>query len=519
MSTSHRSAIPRTRGLGAISGTVDRASPFESRGRFLRLGSFAAYNLRMNEALENREQAAREKRDVALRSLAAAILLTVLKLVVGFMTNSLGILSEAAHSGLDLVATGMTLWAVRISSRPADGSHTYGHGKFENLSALGQTGLLLVTCAWIIFEGGKRLLGDEVEVDANVWAFLVVLVSMAVDFSRARALSRAARKYHSQALEADALHFSTDIWSSAVVLFGLATVALGNRFGLPWLVKADAVAALVVAGIVIGISLRLGKKSIDDLLDSVPRQLREEVAAAAASVPNVASVRQVRVRRSGPEVFADVVLEVDRSTTFERSHEIADEAEAAVRRVAPGADVVVHLEPVAAPSEDLLTTVRRVAAQHGLSVHGIRIYEREGHRSIECHLEVDDSLRLDEAHRQATAFEQDLRSKLPDLAEVVSHIEPAGETTATIPTQRVSEAAVCAAIREYFAASGMAIEPHDVKVQSTGCELAISFHCPMPPDTAITYAHQLTERLEGHLRARLDGVGRVVIHVEPEEKE
>jgi len=472
----------------------------------------------MNDAPSNRDQAAREKRNVALSSLAAAVLLTVLKLVVGLMTNSLGILSEAAHSALDLVAAGMTLWAVRISSRPADGSHTYGHGKFENLSALGETALLLVTCAWIVYEGVKRLVvGGAVEIDANLWAFLVVVISMGVDFSRARALSRAARKHRSQALEADALHFSTDIWSSAVVLLGLAAVAAGNRFGMPWLVKADAVAALAVAGIVIGISLRLGKKSIDDLLDSVPRQLREDVAAAAASVPDVENVRQVRVRRSGPEVFADVVLEVNRATTFQRSHEIADQAEAAVRGVAPGADVVVHLEPVAATTEDLLTTVRMVAAQHGLGVHGLRIYERDGHRSIECHLEVDDSLRLDEAHQQATGFEEDLRSKLPGLAEIVSHIEPAGEATATMPSRRVSEAAVCGAIQEYLAACGLTIQPHDVKVQSTGSELAISFHCPMPPETAITDAHQLTERLESHLRARLDGVGRVVIHVEPDE--
>jgi len=506
----------------------DRATPQSSArrpltnrgtpGRFLRVARFLAYNLRMNDAPGNCDQAAREKRNVALSSLAAAVLLTGMKLVVGWLTNSLGILSEAAHSALDLVAAGMTLWAVRISSRPADGSHTYGHGKFENLSALGETALLLVTCAWIIHEGIKRLFqGGEIEVDANLWAFLVVGISIVVDFSRARALSRAAKKHRSQALEADALHFSTDIWSSAVVLFGLVAVAVGNRFGWPWLVKADAVAALAVAGIVIWVSLRLGKKAVDDLLDSVPRQLREDVAAAAASVPDVESVRQVRVRRSGPEVFADVTLGVTRTTTFQRSHEIADQAEAAVRGVVPGADVVVHLEPVAAPSEDLLTTVRMIAAQHGLGVHGIRLYDREGHRSIECHLEVDDCLRLDEAHRQASGFEEELRSRFPDLAEVVSHIEPAGEATAIIPTRRASEAAVCAAIQEFFTGCGLAIEPHEVKVQSTGSELAISFHCPMPPDTAITDAHQLTERLESHLRARLEGVGRVVIHVEPDE--
>lgn len=465
----------------------------------------------------DRDQAAREKRRVALTSLAAAVLLTVLKLVVGLMTNSLGILSEAAHSALDLVAAAMTLWAVRISSQPADVTHTYGHGKFENLSALGQTALLLATCVWIIHEGiGRLFVGGEVEVDANLWAFLVVLISIVVDFSRSRALSRAAQKHRSQALEADALHFSTDIWSSAVVLFGLVAVAVGSRFGLPWLVKADAVAALAVAGIVIWVSFRLGKKSIDDLLDSVPRQMREDVATAAAGVPDVEGVRKVRVRRSGPEVFADVTLAVNRATTFQRSHEIADRAEAAVRGVLPGADVMVHLEPVAAASEDLLTKVRMLGAQHGLGVHGVRIYDQDGNRSIELHLEVDESLRLNEAHQQVTRFEEDLRSKVPGVAEIVSHIEPAGEATATIPSQHVGESAVRDAIREFFTARGFSIEPHDVKVQRTGSELAVSFHCPLAPDTAITDAHQLTDRLESYLRAQLPDVGRVVIHVEPE---
>jgi len=466
----------------------------------------------------DRDQAAREKRRVALASLAAAVLLTLLKLVVGIATNSLGVLSEAAHSALDLVAAAMTLWAVRISGQPADRTHTYGHGKFENLSALGETGLLLATCVWIVYEAVKRLVfAGEVEVDANVWAFLVVLVSILVDLSRSRALARAARKHRSQALEADALHFSTDIWSSAVVLFGLAAVAAGRQFHVPWLVRADAVAALGVAAIVIWVSLQLGRKSIDDLLDSVPGHLREEVAAVAARVLDVVAVRQVRVRRSGAEVFADVTLAVNHAATFERAHEIADEAEAAIRGAVLGADVVVHIEPVAGLAEDLLTIVRVLAARRGLGAHGVRIYEQEGKRSIELHLEVNESLRLEEAHRLATLFEEDLRARVPGLARIVSHIEPAGEATATIHTQDVSESAVRKAIREFLVERGFALHPHEVKVQRTKGELAVSFHCALAPETAITDAHELTEQLEKHLRARLPDVGRVVIHVEPTE--
>jgi cation diffusion facilitator family transporter len=466
--------------------------------------------------ISDRQQADREKRQVALSSLAAAVLLTGMKLVVGIATNSLGILSEAAHSGLDLVAAAMTFWAVRMSGQPADRTHTYGHGKFENLSALGETGLLLLTCVWIIYEAIKRLAhAGEVEVDANLWAFLVVVVSIAVDLSRSRALARAAKKYQSQALEADALHFSTDIWSSTVVLFGLIAVAAGRWLDLPWLVSADSVAALGVALIVVWVSLQLGKKSIDDLLDSFPAHLREEVAAVAARVPDVAAVKQVRVRRSGAEVFADVTLAVNHAATFERSHEIADQAEAAIRCVLPGADVVVHIEPVAGAAEDLLTTVRVLAARHGLGAHGVRIYEQEGKRSIELHLEVSESLRLQAAHRQVTLFEDDLRAKLPGLAQIVSHIEPAGEVTATIHTRHESESAVREAIHEYLAERGIAVEPHEVNVQRTGGEVAVSFHCTLAPETSIADAHELTEQLEKHLRARLPDVGRVVIHVEP----
>jgi cation diffusion facilitator family transporter len=308
-------------------------------------------------------QADREKRWVALTSLAAAVLLTSTKLVVGLCTNSLGILSEAAHSGLDLVAAGVTLWAVRVSGRPADREHTYGHGKYENLSALFETLLLLVTCVWIIYEAVRRLRSGHAEVDLNAWAFLVVVLSIVVDFSRSRALMRAAKKHTSQALEADALHFSTDIWSSAVVLLGLVGVLAAEKTGAKWLANADSAAALGVALIVVWVSVRLGKKSIDDLLDTVHKDLRDQVAATAREVAGVRQVGKVRLRRSGPEMFVDVNLSVDRAAAFEQAHEVADRAEAAIRAVLPHADVVVHVEPVAAAAEDLTTTVRLLAAE------------------------------------------------------------------------------------------------------------------------------------------------------------
>lgn len=461
--------------------------------------------------------AIQEKHRVALASLLAAVVLTLFKLIVGIWTNSLGILSEAAHSSLDLVAAAITLWAVRISGLPADREHTYGHGKFENLSALFETLLLFLTCAWIIYEAVARLFfRPEVEINANVWAFLVVILSIVIDYSRSRALQRVAVKYSSQALEADALHFSTDIWSSSVVLVGLFGVLAAEVFQIPWLYRIDAIAALGVALIVIHVSWQLGQKSVADLLDTVPQHLQEEVAAAAAQVPGVKEVKLVRVRRSGPEVFTDVTLTVDQTAPFAGAHQIADATETAVREVLPTADVMVHVEPAVEPGKDDATTMVRVlAARYGLGAHGIRLYEEAGERSLELHLEVDASLQLDEAHRQASQFERALQEAIPGLKRVVTHIEPAGDAAATFRAQPAADAEVEAALHEFLARHDLLGEPHALNVQWANGELAISFHCRLAPDIPITEAHNLTNRLETFLRERIAHVGRVLIHVEP----
>jgi cation diffusion facilitator family transporter len=463
-------------------------------------------------------QALHEKNRVAGMSLVAAVLLTGTKLYVGIITNSLGILSEAAHSALDLVAAGMTLWAVRVSGRPADSEHTYGHGKIENLSALFETLLLLATCAWIVWEAvGRLFFHAAVHVDANLWAFGVVVMSIVVDFSRSRALSRAAKKYSSQALEADALHFSTDIWSSTVVLLGLACVLVAERWNVPWLRHADAAAALGVAMIVVWVSLRLGKRSIDDLLDGVPPGLHDAVLAAAARTPGVERLGRLRLRRGGPQMFVDLTLEVSRETAFERAHDVAQRVEEAVAAVLPGADVTVHVEPTAGGDEDMPKQVRLLAARMGLAAHGVRVYHHCRRRWLELHLEVDDRLTLDEAHRQATEFERLLRANLPGVTRIVTHIEPVGDAAATVSGRPADQSAVRRAIDDFLAENQLAIKPHDLRVQRIGEETAVSLHCALEAATAITAAHDITVRLEAYLREKVPGLGRVSIHVEPDE--
>ena len=287
-----------------------------------------------------------EKRSAALGSLLAAVGLTTMKIVVGLLTGSLGILAEAAHSGLDLVAAAMTYIAVRISGKPADRTHLYGHGKVENLSALLETLLLFITCGWIIYEATHRLFFHKVEVEVTVWSFAVMATSIAIDISRSRVLSRIAKKYNSQALEADALHFETDVWSSAVVIVGLALVKLGEWAPpLGWLRNADAVAALGVSALVIWVCWRLGTRTVDALVDSAPAGLEERILAAVSAVPGVQDCHNIRARYSGPRLFIDLHVLVDGRQTLFQAHALTETIEGVIQQIVPDADVTVHPEP------------------------------------------------------------------------------------------------------------------------------------------------------------------------------
>ncbi|GAB6165991.1 cation-efflux pump [Thermostilla marina] len=461
------------------------------------------------------DAAHREKKAVAALSLAAAVVLTTTKLVVGLATNSLGILSEALHSGLDLAATGMTLWAVYVAARPADSDHTYGHGKIENLSALGQTLLLLATCSWVLYEACARLFWKEsVHVEASFWAFAVIIISIAVDVWRARALKAAADKFQSQALEADALHFSSDIWSSLVVLLGLVGVWLAGRYNLPVAAHADAAAAVVVAILVLWVSLRLAKSAIDELLDRTTEETVTRVREAAASVEGVEDVHDIRVRRSGASLFGDVTVTVGRHRSFEHAHRVADEVAEAVRDEFDGADIVVHVEPVKTPEEPPIRTIQVLAARHELSVHDIRFLQDGRETVLELHLEVPPSLTLAEAHAAVTRLENEVCRRLRDIDRIVSHIEPWSDRFAAGVTAEMPQS-LKRVFAEFTAEYGKGLSVHDVQLRYASCGLSLSFHCELPGDTNIIDAHDMTRRFERRLRAAAPDLARVVIHVEP----
>lgn len=456
----------------------------------------------------------REKRSVALSSVLAAVFLTGMKLVVGLWTGSLGILAEAAHSGLDLAAAGVTYMAVRVSDQPADQRHTYGHGKVENLSALFETLLLLITCIWIIYEAIQRLFFQPVQIEASAWAFAVMLISILVDVTRSRALSRVAQKYNSQALEADALHFSTDIWSSSVVIVGLILVRLAQVLEAPILEKADAGAALGVAGIVIYVSVQLGRRAVDALLDAAPRGVRERIVEAAA-VPGVVQVRNVRVRQSGPRTFADLTLAVRPETSVELGHLIADQAEESVAGILPDSDIMVHVEPENQHEVGDLGQIRLIANQHGMNAHALRMIDLGDGRSLELHLEVQGAGRLDEAHKLATAFETDVRERIPSITNVITHIEPMGMGARGLNGEALDERRVAGALDSLERELGVECDFHQVQLRDVGGEMTISLHCHLDPSMDLHAAHRFSEQVEQALRERIPQLGRVIIHVEP----
>ena len=283
-------------------------------------------------------QASKEKKSIALTSVIAAIFLTGFKLVIGLLTGSLGILSEALHSSLDLVAAIITFFAVKFADVPPDEGHNYGHGKIENYSALVETLLLVITCVWIIYEAIRRLVTNEVHIEVTIWSFVVIATSIVIDFSRSRALYRVAKKHERQALEADALHFSTDIWSSAVVLVGLTGAAFNFHY-------ADPIAALIVAMIVLTVSYRLGKKSFDALLDKAPAGLHERVEEIVKNILEVKQFHDIKVRESGPNKFVDINIHVDKNMTIDHAHEISHKVEEAINSEIKNVKVMIHTEP------------------------------------------------------------------------------------------------------------------------------------------------------------------------------
>ncbi len=456
-----------------------------------------------------------EKKAVALNSIYAAIAITSLKVVVGISTGSLGILSEAAHSGLDLVAAAVTYLSVRVSDKPADADHQYGHGKVENFSAFIETGLLLLTCIWIVYEATKRLFFHSVEIEPSVWAFFVMGISIAVDFWRSRKLKRVAERHDSQALLADALHFSTDIWSSAVVILGLILVMAGRTYSVPLLMKADPIAALVVACIVVYVSWRLARQTIDALLDGAPAGVRSRIIAQVSRVHGVLEIERVRIRRGGSKYFADISVAMSRTVTFQKSEQVANEVALRVRELLPDADVVVNAVARASLEESLFDRIRAVATRNNLNVHDISVQDISGRLHVEQHVELDERMVLKEAHDRVTRLESEMRDDMSEISSILTHIE---SEPATIETGDglLQASGFERRIQSVTRAFPEVVDTHDIMFKRVSGHLYLSLHCTMKDDLALARVHEIQTDMESKFRQEVPDLFRVLIHPEPQ---
>jgi cation diffusion facilitator family transporter len=448
------------------------------------------------------------KRRAALLSVAASAGLTLAKLAVGLAFGSIAVLSEAAHSLLDLGASLITFFALRVSDKPPDLDHPYGHGKIESIAALSETALLLLTAAGIVWEAGSQLLAGRSEVVFSWLSVTVIGGSLVVDMVRASSLRRVARRTGSPALEADALHFTSDIVASIVVMIGLFFVRGGFKL-------ADSIAAIAVAGFVALAAIRLGRRTIDALIDTAPAGIADRVRGIVQRTPLVVEVGRIRTRLSGATVQIDLEAGINRHLPLARMDEVRQNLARRIREAMPSAEVSVSTFPVTLDDESIRERVLMIAAYDGHPIHHITLQQLGGRLAISLDLEVDGRLSLAEAHDQASRLEAAITTDFGGDVDVQTHIEPlmreepASEPASAKLTQDI-EAAIMAIGRD---TTGV-IDTHDVRVRRDAAGLFISFHCTFARESSVDFVHETASRMEARLRGSFDAY-RIVTHAEP----
>jgi cation diffusion facilitator family transporter len=467
-------------------------------------------------------EAGHAKRLAALMSVGTALVLVSLKIFLSVWTGSLSVLSEALHSGLDLVAAVITCLSVRVSDKPADADHPYGHAKYESFSAFVETGLLLLTAVYIIVEAFLRLIhgmrqGGMSPMRPSLLAVALLGVMLILDLLRARKLQSVARKYPSEALEADALHFSTDVWSTSVVLVGMAAVWVGQHFGIGWLAYIDPLAALAVAGVIVWVGSRLGRRTLDALVDVAPIELQARVKEAVGGVEGVLSTERVRMRRAGNRYFVDVTITLPRTASLEQAHATSTAVEQRIGNIVP-ADVMVHMEPRAGANEPFFETIRATAQRRGLAIHELSAHHYGRALVVDLHLEVDEKSSLREAHRIATGLEEEIYQLAAGDVRVNIHIEPMGSRIGDAEEIRDLGFAVQEFINSLLNEFHELKDCHEVHVRRAEHKIVVSGHCAMDGDLAITQVHDVTAALEDRVKEKFPQIFRVTIHPEPVEE-
>ncbi len=472
-----------------------------------------------NNAKENKYD---EKAVVAFSSILAAIFLTIMKLSVGLMTNSLGILAEAIHSGMDLLAAVVTFFAVRKASKPPDEKHQFGHEKVENFSALVETFILGLSCLWIFYEAIHRL-QEGSEVEFHILGLVVMLISIFVDISRSRVLYATAKKHNSQALEADALHFSSDIWSSLAVLIGLVLIYIANEFNQPFLIHADAIAAIFVAIIIAFVTFRLGMRTMDVLLDAAPKGTYDALLAEIQEISEVKQVERIRMRVSGPRTYVDVIVEVTAGLSTLQSHNIASNIEKVIQQRTPNADIMVHVEPSQEKEDTSLSNkIRGIAGQflEIRGIHNILIHNILGEGIfIDLHAEFPNEMSIHKAHQVVDLLEKSCIEEIENLNSITVHIErydPDISHTIDVTSQfpEIIEIIKSAANK----IDGI-LDIHHVIILKCGSHFSLSFHCNVADELSVSDGHTLSERLETLIKIKIPfSISEVLIHLEPTNK-
>lgn len=465
-------------------------------------------------------QAHTEKHFAALVSMLVACLMTALKLAVALMSGSIGILSDAVHSGVDLLASGVTLVSVRLSDRPADANHPYGHARFENVSAFFETLLMVGSALWIASSALRRIFVAPATIHYSEWPVLVLVLSMGVDRWRSRQMRQVAVRHDSAALEADALHFSTDIWSTLAVLIGLLASWVGSRFHIGWLHYADPLAALFVAGLILYLSWQLAQRAIYVLTDAIPAEILASVEQEVLATEGILGVERLRMRRSGSRYFVDLTLLMPRQITFSRSEALVHQATQAVERFLPEADVVIHTLPSSRSDETVFDQIRAVAARnnvipHEVSVRSFTTGAGEPRLHIEQHLELPEEMPLLTAHQFVRRIEDQIRTEIPQVASILTHIE-SEPATIEHPAVPVEDAQLTTALHEAAATLPEIIDIHAVEITRSGPSIHVSCHCTLPDSMVMQQVHGLITALEDRFKQGKPQIERVLIHPEPE---
>jgi cation diffusion facilitator family transporter len=455
---------------------------------------------------------ASQKQSVALASMVASAVLAATKLVAGLLTGSLGILSEAIHSLIDFGATIITYFAVKWGDQPPDEEHQYGHAKFESVGALVETALLFLTTGWIVYEALHRLITSDTHVEPAWWAFAIVAGSIIIDFNRSRALNRVAEATSSEALGADALHFSSDMWSSIAVFVGLA----GVWIGYPW---ADAVAALLVAGVVLLAAVRLGRRTLNTLLDAAPQGSSEEIRRIVGGFDGVLALERLRIRPAGPTLFVSVVVTVRRTMPVDDMMRLRNNIGAAIRAAFPNADVTVTTNLIALDDETVYEKVMLIAGHHGLAIHHLTVQKMGSRIAVSFDLEVDGTMSLSHAHEKASRLEAAIGQDLGEDVEVESHIEPMPE--AILEGEDVDSARrqeVESLLRQLAAKDSRISDVHNVRVRRNAQGLFVHYHCVFRPEESVETAHDIIDRIEIALQDTMPEIRRVIAHAEPSDR-